>query len=79
VPQFNGLLIAAEFADDVSTWAIRQYNESLAQLMLVTRQHVADPYHQDVVDARRELDRARRLRCEVDPEFAKQQLPQVAA
>ncbi len=71
--------ISEEFLEDFRAFAILDYGAKLSQFHLLMTQHGGDGTHPDCVKAKAFLDRARRLRCEVDPDFAAQQLPQVSA
>lgn len=71
--------ISDEFLDDVRALAQLDYNEKAVQFYLLRDRYRGDGTHPDVVKAKEFLDRARRLRCEVDPEFAAEQLEQVDA
>lgn len=71
--------ISEEFIEDIRRFAVLDYVEKLAQFHLLRDRYDGDGTHPDVLKAKAFLDRARRLRCEVDPEFASKQLAQVAA
>lgn len=71
--------VSEEFRPNYLQFAREDYLFMLRQYHLLRDRHDGDGTHPDVVKAKRELDRARRMRCEIDPEFAAQQLPQVNA
>ena len=71
--------IAEEFAEDIRRFAIVNYGDLLIQFHRLRDRYSNDGTHPDVVKAKEYLDHARRLRCEVDPEFAAEQMTQVAA
>lgn len=71
--------VSEEFRPDYLHAARETYLFMLRQYHLLRDRFDGDGSHPDVVKAKTLLDRARRMRCEIDPEFAAQQLPQVAA
>jgi hypothetical protein len=72
--------VSDEFIPDYRRIALLEYLEKLGQFIQLRDHHGGDGTHPDVVKAHQYLERAKRMRCEVDPEFAATQpQPAVAA
>ena len=73
------MTISDEFLPEIRLYAVAHYSEALVQFHQLRDRHLFDGSHPDVTRAKEVLDRARRLRCEVDPEFAAAQSAQAVA
>lgn len=67
------MILSDEHADELLAFGRERYWEALNQFIRVRDHHGGDGTHPDVVKAKEVLDKARRLRCEVDPKFAEEQ------